>query len=290
MHPDSELLDSSIALDSGIPLNNGIVMPRLGFGVSGSRDARAAVTEALAQGYRSIDTAAVYGNEAAVGAAIAGSGVPRAELFVTTKLWNVGRGRRDALRSAQESLDRLGLDHVDLLLVHWPNDDLEPCLRTWDAMEQLLADDRTRAVGVSNFRPSHLRRLRGLGGTVPALNQVELHPHHQQRELRRVHDTLGIVTGAWSPLGRGAVLDEPVLGEIADRVDATPARVVLRWHLQQGTVAVPKSDTRDRIAENRDLAGVTLTDDDLRAIAELDVPAGAGRIGPRPDRVDRIAA
>lgn len=279
MHPDGR-----------ITLNNGITMPRLGFGVSGSHDARAAVGEALAQGYRSIDTAAVYDNEAAVGAAIAGSGLPRGDLFVTTKVWNVGRGRADALRSASESLDRLGLDHVDLLLVHWPNDELEPCLRTWEAMEQLLADGRTRAVGVSNFRPSHLRRLRGLGGTAPAVNQVELHPHHQQRELREVHAALGVVTGAWSPLGRGAVLDEPVLRAIARRHGVTPARVVLRWHLQQGAVAVPKSDDPARIAQNRDLAGFVLTDDDLAAIGGLDVAGGAGRIGPRPARVDRIAA
>ncbi|MBC3194929.1 aldo/keto reductase [Pseudonocardia sp. C8] len=265
-------------------------MPRIGFGVSESRDARAAVTEALAQGYRSIDTAAAYGNEAGVGAALAASGLPRADLFVTTKVWNVGRDRADALRSARQSLELLGLDHVDLLLVHWPNDDLGPCLRTWEAMQQLLADGSTRAVGVSNFRPSHLRRLRGLGGTPPALNEVELHPHHQQRELRQVHDALGIVTGAWSPLGRGAVLGEPVLSGIAARLGVTPAQVVLRWHLQQGTVAVPKSDAPERIAQNRDLAGFALTPGDLHAIAGLDVPGGAGRIGPVPGRVDRIAA
>ncbi|SFM63526.1 2,5-diketo-D-gluconate reductase A [Pseudonocardia ammonioxydans] len=289
-HPDdAQHPDGVLALRNGTR-HGDVTVPRLGFGVSGSRDTRAAVTEALARGYRSIDTAAVYDNETEVGAALAGSGLARAEVFVTTKVWNVGRDRGDALRSAQESLDRLGLDHVDLLLVHWPNDDLEPCLRTWEAMEQLLADGLTRAVGVSNFRPSHLRRLRGLGGTVPALNQVELHPHHQQRELRDVHAALGIATGAWSPLGRGAVLDEPVLHAIAQRHGVTPARVVLRWHLQQGTVAVPKSDDPARIAANRDLTGFTLDEGERRAIAALDVPGGAGRIGPVPDRVDRIAA
>ncbi|OLM21120.1 oxidoreductase of aldo/keto reductase family, subgroup 1 [Pseudonocardia sp. Ae707_Ps1] len=276
--------------DATITLNNGTTMPRLGFGVSESRDARAAVTEALARGYRSIDTAAVYGNETAVGAALAGSGLSRSELFVTGKVWNVGRDRADAIRSAHESLDRLGLDHVDLLLVHWPNDELGPCLRTWEAMEELLADGAARAIGVSNFRPSHLRRLRGLGGTTPAVNQVELHPHHQQRDLHAVHAALGIVTGAWSPLGRGAVLGGPVLRAIADRHGVTPARVVLRWHLQRGTVAVPKSDTPERITENRDLAGFALTGDEMDAVAALDVPGGAGRIGPRPGRVDRLAA
>ncbi|MER5671572.1 aldo/keto reductase [Pseudonocardia alni] len=265
-------------------------MPRLGFGVSESRDAHAAVAEALAQGYRSIDTAAVYENETGVGAALAESGLARRELFVTTKVWNVDGDRPDALGAAQRSLDRLGLDHVDLLLVHWPNDDLGHCLSTWEAMEQLLADGRTRAVGVSNFRPSHLRRLRSLGGRLPALNQVELHPHHQQPELRAVHATLGIVTGAWSPLGRGAVLDEPVLARIADRHGVTPAQVVLRWHLQQGTVAVPKSDDPGRIAANRDLAGFTLDGADLDAVATLHRADGRGRIGPVPARVDRIAS
>lgn len=276
--------------DDTVLLDGGVAMPRLGFGVSESRDARAAVAEALAQGYRSIDTAAVYENETGVGAALAGSGLPRSELFVTTKVWNVDGDRPDALGAARRSLDRLGLDHVDLLLVHWPNDDLGHCLSTWEAMEQLLADGRTRAVGVSNFRPSHLRRLRSLGGRLPALNQVELHPHHQQPELRAVHAALGIVTGAWSPLGRGAVLGEPVLARIADRHGVTPAQVVLRWHLQQGTVAVPKSDDPGRIAANRDLAGFTLDGADLDAVAALHRADGRGRIGPVPDRVDRIAS
>ncbi|WP_224387303.1 aldo/keto reductase [Pseudonocardia sp. ICBG1293] len=265
-------------------------MPRLGFGVSESRDARAAVSEALAQGYRSIDTAAVYENEAGVGAALAASGLARSDVFVTTKVWNVDGDRSDALDAAQRSLDRLGLDHVDLLLVHWPNSDLGHCLSTWEAMEQLVADGRTRAVGVSNFRPSHLRRLRALGGRLPALNQVELHPHHQQPELRAVHAALGIVTGAWSPLGRGAVLGEPALTRIADRYGVTPAQVVLRWHLQQGTVAGPKSDDAGRIAANRDLTGFTLDDADLAAVATLQRSGGRGRIGPVADRVDRIAS
>lgn len=274
--------------DPTVTLNNGVAMPLLGFGVSEARDAEAAVSEALARGYRSIDTAAVYGNEGGVGAAIAASGLRRDELFVTTKLWNVDRGHDRALRSAEESLDRLGLDHVDLYLVHWPNRSLDLCLQTWEAMEELHAGGRTRALGVSNFRRSHLRRILGLGGTVPAVHQIELHPHLQQRELRATHAAHDITTEAWSPLGRGAVLDEPVLAGIAGRLGRTPAQVVLRWHLQQGTVAIPKSDTPARIAENRAVFDFALSDDDMLAIADLHVAGGAGRIGPVPDEIGAL--
>ncbi|MFP5019474.1 aldo/keto reductase [Pseudonocardia phyllosphaerae] len=269
-----------MAPDATVTLPTGAAMPRLGFGVSESRDAHAAVGHALELGYRSIDTAAVYENEAAVGAALAGSGIPRDELFVTTKVWNVGHGRTRALDAAARGLDRLGLDHVDLLLVHWPNDAFEHCLGTWEAMGELLGDGRARAVGVSNFRPSHLHRLLSLGGPAPAVNQVELHPHLQQHELRALHERHGIVTEAWSPLGRGAVLDEPVLAAIAAAHDATPAQVVLAWHLQQGRVVIPKSDDPVRIAENRAAASVHLDDDELAAVDALHVRGGAGRIGP----------
>ena len=263
-------------------------MPRLGFGFSEARDAQASVTEALARGYRSIDTAAVYGNEQGVGRALAASGLRRDELFVTTKLWNVDRGHAQALRSADQSLQRLGLDHVDLYLVHWPNRALDLCRQTWEAMEEIYAGGRARAVGVSNFRPSHLRRILGFGGTVPAVHQIELHPHLQQRELRAVNAEHDIVTEAWSPLGRGAVLDEPVLARIADRLGRSPAQVVLRWHLQQGTVVIPKSDSPRRIAQNRAVFDFELTDRDMLAIADLHVEGGAGRIGPVPDEVGVI--
>ncbi|MFP5072655.1 aldo/keto reductase [Pseudonocardia nantongensis] len=264
-------------------------MPRTGFGVSESRDAGATVTRALAAGYRSIDTAAVYENEQGVGAAIAASGIPRDELFVTTKVWNVGRGRDDALRAAERSLDRLGLGHVDLYLVHWPNPEWDHCLRTWNAMAELLDDGRARAVGVSNFRASHLRRVLSLGGPTPALNQVELHPHLQQHGLRALHHAHGIVTGAWSPLGRGAVLDDPVIVGIAARLGRTPAQVVLAWHRQQGTVAVPKSDAPERIAGNLAAADLELSRGDLRAIDGRHRAGGAGRIGPVADEVPSAA-
>ncbi|MDN5919874.1 MAG: aldo/keto reductase [Pseudonocardia sp.] len=270
---------------SGDPvlLNNGVAMPRVGFGVSEVRDTEAAVGEALRTGYRSIDTAEVYGNEDGVGAAIAASGIPREELFVTAKVWNDDQGRDRALRAAERSLDRLGLDHVDLYLVHWPTRYRDRCLQTWDAMETLLADGRARAIGVSNFRRSHLERVIGLGGTVPAVNQIELHPWLEQDDLRAVHAERGIVTEAWSPLGRGMLLHEPVITAIARRLGRSPAQVVLRWHLQQGTVVIPRSSTPERIAQNRAVHDFALTAEDMLAISTLDVADGAGRIGPVPD-------
>ncbi|MDL5160576.1 aldo/keto reductase [Actinomycetospora termitidis] len=266
-----------------VVLNNGVLMPQLGFGVSEARDAEASVTEALARGYRSVDTAAVYGNEDGVGAALAAFGLPREDLFVTTKVWNGTAGCRHALDCAQQSLDRLGLDYVDLYLVHWPTDQLAECVATWDAMEQLLAEGRTRAIGVSNFRHGHLERVLELGGTVPAVNQIELHPHLQQHELRALHAEHGIQTEAWSPLGRGAVLHEPALGAIAARLGRTTSQVVLRWHLQEGRIVIPKSDTPERIAGNRAVFDFALSDADMDAIAALHVPDGAGRIGPVPE-------
>jgi 2,5-diketo-D-gluconate reductase A len=272
--------------DVTVTLNNGVQMPQLGFGVSEARDAEASVTEALADGYRSIDTAAVYGNEDGVGAALARSGIPRDELFVTTKVWQGHQGCAHALSCAEQSLRRLGLDYVDLYLVHWPPTELEECEKTWAAMEQLLDEGRARAIGVSNFRAGHLQRVLDLGGTVPAVNQIELHPHLQQRELRDRHAAEGIVTEAWSPLARGAVLTEPVLVDIADRLGVTTAQVVLRWHLQLGVVVIPKSDAPERIAANHAVFEIALSDDDMDAIAELDLPDGSGRIGPVADDPD----
>ena len=277
------VMSPAVMSDDVVSLNNGIAMPRLGFGVSEVRDTEAAVGEALRVGYRSIDTAEVYGNEEGVGAAIAASGIPRDELFVTTKIWNDDQGRDRALHATEQSLDRLGLDHVDLHLVHWPTRSRDRCLETWDAMETLLADGRARAIGVSNFRRTHLDRVIGLGGTVPAVNQVELHPWLGQHDLRAVHAEHGIVTEAWSPLGRAMRLDEPVITGIAGRLGRSPAQVVLRWHLQQGTVVIPKSITPERIAENHAVHDFALTAADMFAISTLDVADDGGRIGPVPD-------
>ncbi|MBY8880066.1 aldo/keto reductase [Actinacidiphila acidipaludis] len=257
-------------------------MPQLGFGVFQVPDdeTAAAVTAALEAGYRSIDTAAVYGNEAGVGRALAGAGLPREELFVTTKVWNADQGHDATLRAFDASLGRLGLDHVDLYLIHWPAPAQDRYLDTWRALRTLLADGRTRAVGVSNFQPAHLRRLIEDSGVVPAVNQVELHPGLQQRELRAVHAEYGIATEAWSPLAQGALLAEPALAAIARRHGRSPAQVVLRWHLQLGTVVIPKSVTPARIRENLDVFGFALDDAEMAAIAALD---RGMRTGPDPD-------
>ncbi|MFJ2606409.1 aldo/keto reductase [Streptomyces sp. NPDC087425] len=265
-----------------VTLNNGVQIPQLGFGVFQVPDAEttAAVTHALEAGYRSIDTAAIYGNEAGVGAALAGSGIAREDLFITTKLWNADQGHDATLRAFDASLAKLGLDHVDLYLIHWPTPAQNRYRDSWRALEKLAADGRIRAAGVSNFQPAHLSRLTEDSALVPAVNQIELHPGLQQRELRALHAESGIVTEAWSPLAQGAVLGDPVLTGIAERHGKSPAQVVLRWHLQLGNVVIPKSVTPVRIRENIDVFDFTLTDEELTAIAGLDRGL---RTGPDPD-------
>ncbi|MEU1290904.1 aldo/keto reductase [Streptomyces sp. NPDC005840] len=265
-----------------VTLNNGLEIPQLGFGVFQVPDAEtsAAVGTALEAGYRSVDTAAVYGNERGVGAALASSGLARADLFVTTKVWNDDHGYDATLRAFDESLGRLGLDYVDLYLIHWPAPARDLYRASWRAIERLAADGRIRAAGVSNFPPAHLRRLAEGSALVPAVNQIELHPGLQQRELRALHTESGIVTEAWSPLAQGAVLGDPVLTEIAARHGRSPAQVVLRWHLQLGTVVIPKSVTPERIRENIDVFGFALTDAEMASIAGLDRGL---RTGPDPD-------
>lgn len=268
-----------------LTLNNGIEIPQLGFGVFQVPDAetRAAVTSALEAGYRSIDTAAIYGNEAGVGQAIADSGIDRDELFVTTKLWNADQGYDSTLQAFDASLAKLGLDFVDLYLIHWPTPARDLYGESWRAIEKLVADGRIRAAGVSNFQPAHLRRLLDGGSLVPAVNQIELHPGLQQNDLRALHTELGIVTEAWSPLAQGAVLDEPALTAIAERHGKSAAQVVLRWHLQLGNVVIPKSVTPSRIRENADVFDFALTDDELTAIGALDRGL---RTGPDPDTLN----
>jgi diketogulonate reductase-like aldo/keto reductase len=265
-----------------ITLNNGVRMPQLGFGVFQvpDEDTTAAVTAALRAGYRSIDTAAIYGNEAGVGKALAASGIAREELFVTTKLWNADQGYDATLRAFDESLAKLGLDHVDLYLIHWPTPARDLYLDTWRAFERLVADGRVRAAGVSNFQPAHLRRLLEHSSLVPAVNQVELHPGLQQAELRAVHAESGIVTEAWSPLAQGAVLGEEPVVTLAERHGRSPAQIVLRWHLQLGNVVIPKSVTPERIAANIDVFDFALTDEEMASLAALDRGL---RTGPDPD-------
>lgn len=268
-----------------VALNNGVTIPQLGFGVFQVPDdeTAAAVSSALEAGYRSIDTAAVYGNETGVGRALAESGLPREELFVTTKLWNADQGYDSTLAAFDASLARLGLDHVDLYLIHWPTPERDLYTDTWRALEKLLADGRIRAAGVSNFQPAHLRRLREESSLVPAVNQIELHPGLQQSELRAVHAESGIVTEAWSPLAQGALLGEEVLTELAERHGKTPAQIVLRWHLQLGNVVIPKSVTPARIRQNIELFDFELSQADMDAIAGLD---RGMRTGPDPDTLN----
>ncbi len=266
-----------------ITLNNGAAMPQLGFGVWQIPDDEVtpAVATALEVGYRSVDTAAAYQNEKGVGRAIAESGVSRDELFVTTKLWNGDQGHDPALRAFDRSLDNLGLDHVDLYLIHWPLPAKDAYVETWRAMERLYAEGRARAIGVSNFQPIHLRRLLDETDIVPAVNQIELHPGFQQQKLRALHAEHGIATEAWSPLAQGGtLLKEDAVTSIAERLGRSPAQVVLRWHLQTGNVAIPKSVTPSRIRENFDVFGFELTADDMSAINALET---GDRTGPDPD-------
>jgi len=269
-----------------ITLNNGVAMPQLGFGVWQVPDTEAetAVRTALDAGYRSIDTAAVYGNEEGTGKALTGSGVPREELFVTTKLWNSDHGYDAALRAFDESLRRLGLDHVDLYLIHWPAPAKDKYLETWRALEKIYADGRARAIGVSNFQPAHLQRVLDEGSVAPVLNQVELHPDFAQADVRAFHAAHNIATEAWSPLGQGkGLLDDPVLRRLGEKHGRSPAQVALRWHLQLGNVVIPKSVTPSRIRENIDVFGFELDDADMAAVAGLDA---GNRIGDNPDDVN----
>ncbi len=265
-----------------ITLNNGITMPQLGFGVWQVADdeAEKAVGTALETGYRSIDTAKVYENEAGTGRALRASGLPREEVFVTTKLWNADQGYDQTLRAFDASLDRLGLEQLDLYLIHWPMPDTGRYLDTWKAFEKIYADGRVRAIGVSNFTVETLKRLFDETGVVPAVNQIELHPYLQQAELRAFHAEHGIRTEAWSPLGQGrGLLDDPALTRVARAHGRTPAQVVLRWHLQLGNLVIPKSVTPSRIAENFAVTDFALTDEDMAAIAALDK---GERLGPDP--------
>ena len=274
------------SLNPLVTLNNGVQIPQLGFGVFQVPDdaTTAAVATALAAGYRSIDTAAVYGNEVGTGRGIAESGIDRGELFVTTKLWNSAQGYDSTLAAFETSLGKLGLDYLDLYLIHWPSPARDLYLETWRAFEQLYADGRVRAIGVSNFLPEHLQRILDLGGTVPAVNQIEVHPSLQQRPVIAFNDAHGVRTEAWSPLAQGAALTDPAVVAIAARTGRTPAQVVLRWHLQQGRIIIPKSVTPARIAENLDVLGFELTGADL---AEIDGLERDGRTGPNPASFNR---
>ena len=268
-------------------LNNGVEIPQLGYGVFKvpPEDTRQAVLTALETGYRHIDTARLYDNEAAVGEAVRESGLMRDEVFVTTKVWNTDQGYDATLRAFDDSLARLGFDVLDLYLIHWPTPARDLYLDTWRAMEKVYLDGRVRAIGVSNFQPDHLRRLLDRSDVVPVINQIELHPYLQQTEARKANEELGVLTEAWGPIARGgALLEDPVITALADKHARTPAQVVLRWHIELGHVVIPKSVTPSRIAENFAIFDFSLDDSDMAEIASLD---RGERTGPDPDRLNR---
>jgi 2,5-diketo-D-gluconate reductase A len=267
-----------------IKLNDGHDIPQLGFGVFkvDPDETERIVSDALAAGYRHIDTAAVYGNEIGVGRAIAASGIPRDELFITTKLWNSDQGTQSAFDAIDLSLERLQLDNVNLYLIHWPRPDLDRYLETWLAMEQIRDAGKATSIGVSNFHVPHLEKLLAGSSTVPAVDQLELHPTFQQRPLRAWGAEHGMAIEAWGPLGQGKydLLGMPALTEIAAAHGVAPAQVVIRWHLQSGIIVFPKSNSAERMRQNFDVFGFELTADEMAAIDALDA---GNRVGADPD-------
>ncbi len=266
-----------------LALHDGIEIPQLGFGVFQipPEDTQAAVEAALEIGYRHIDTAAAYRNEAGVGAALAASGLPREDVFVTTKLWNSQQGHDSTLAAFEGSLARLGLDHVDLYLIHWPVPSEDRFVDTWRAFERIYEEEAARTIGVSNFRVEDLERLGVETDTRPTVNQVELHPGLQQADLRAWHADHNVATEAWSPLAQGALLDDETIVGIADQHDRTPAQTILRWHLQLGNVVIPKSVSPERMRENMEVFDFELNDEEMAEFARLD---RGERIGPDPAR------
>jgi 2,5-diketo-D-gluconate reductase A len=267
-----------------IRLNNGVQIPQFGFGVFQIEPSRTAavVRTALDAGYRHIDTAQGYGNEEGVGQAVRESGLARDEVFVTTKLINNRHGHDEAVAALDESLLKLGLDHVDLYLIHWPRPHADRYVETWRAFEKILSDGKARSIGVSNFQVPHLERLAAETGSVPAVNQIELHPLLAQRELQAYHREHGIATEAWSPIGKGGDLlrDERVVS-LGQKYDKSPAQIVLRWHIQLDNIVFPKSVTPSRIRENIEVFDFELGADDMATIGELE---SGTRLGPDPNR------
>ncbi|KAA1034804.1 aldo/keto reductase [Pseudonocardia sp. EV170527-09] len=266
-----------------IKLNDGRQIPQLGFGVFQIEpgDTADKVKAALDLGYRHIDTAQMYGNEEGVGKAVADSGIPRDELWITTKLNNDGHSREAAVRKLDESLTKLGLDHVDLYLIHWPQPKQDRYVETWQGLEDAQKAGKALSIGVSNFQTDHLDRLAKETSTVPAVNQIEFHPRLVQRELREYLQQHDIALEAWSPIGQGkGLLEAPELTEIAERVGKSAAQVVLRWHIQLGNIVFPKSNNPERIKENFEIFDFALSEDDIAAVEKLHT---GKRIGPDPD-------
>lgn len=264
-----------------VTLNDGNSIPQVGLGVwqTPAEETERAVTAALQAGYRHIDTAAAYRNEAETGRGLANSGVPREDVFLVTKLWNSDQGYDSALAAFDASLERLGVDYLDLYLIHWPVPANNAYVDTFKAFAHLHDQGRVRSIGVSNFAPEHLDVLIDSTGIVPAVNQIELHPLLPQHELREVHAKLGIATEAWSPLGQGSLLTDPVISGIAERHGKTPAQVLIRWHIHLGNIVIPKSVNPERIVSNFDVFDFDLDEKDMSAIASLETDT---RLGPDP--------
>ncbi|MDQ0422198.1 2,5-diketo-D-gluconate reductase A [Peteryoungia aggregata LMG 23059] len=265
-----------------LSLHDGTRIPQVGLGVwqTPDNEAAPAVKAALDAGYRHVDTAAVYENEQGVGEGIRQSGLPRSDIFLTTKLWNTDQGYEQTLKAFEASLKRLGTDYVDLYLIHWPSAHRGLFVDTWKALVSLKEEGRAKSIGVSNFYPEHIEKIVAETGVVPVINQIELHPDFQQRETRAFHEKHKIATQSWSPLGQGKLLGHPVIAEIAQKLGRTPAQVIIRWHIENGLVVIPKSVTPSRIVENFKVFDFKLSAEDLDRLNGLD-DAGA-RIGPDP--------
>ncbi|MFD0887824.1 aldo/keto reductase [Streptosporangium algeriense] len=270
-----------------IRLNNGVEIPQLGFGTYQIKpgETKAAVLSALEVGFRHIDTAEMYGNEAQVGEAVRASGLDRGEVFVTSKLNNGFHAHDDALKAFDQTLEELGFDYLDLFLIHWPMPAVGDFVETWRAMEEIYRSERVRAIGVSNFQPSHLRRVLEETETVPAVNQIEAHPYLTQDDVRAFDAEHGIATEAWSPIAQGKVLNDPAIARIAERHGRTPAQVTLRWHIQRGDIVFPKSLKLERMRENFDIFDFGLSEEEMNAISALNRDE---RVGPDPDTFNRI--
>ena len=269
-------------------LNNGVEIPQLGFGVFQipPAETRAATLTALEAGYRHIDTAEMYGNEREVAEGIRESGINRSDIFVTSKLNNGFHPRDLALEAFDRSLEVMKFDYLDLFLIHWPLPAVGDFVETWNVLEEIYRSGRVRAIGVSNFKPHHLERLTAGSSVVPAVNQIEIHPYFVQDDVRAYDSAHGIATEAWSPIAQGAVLDDPTVVRVAERLARTPAQVTLRWHIQRGDIVFPKSVTPKRIAENFALFDFELSAEDMAAITALH--RDAGRRGPDPDEFNWI--
>ena len=265
-----------------IKLNDHTSIPQLGFGLYlvPDEDTNSSVQQAFKSGYRSIDSAQIYQNEAGLGKAIKEGGLKRDELYITTKIWNSEQGYDSTLKSFDVSMNKLGLEKLDLLLIHWPSAHRGLYVETWKAMIQLQRNGRVKSIGVSNFAIEHLTKILDATSVVPVINQVELHPHFQQNELRAFHEKNNIKTEAWSPLGQGKVIADPVIKKIAEKYKKTPAQIILRWHMDNGLIAIPKSVTPSRIQENIQIFDFKLGPADLEMISRLDDKKG--RIGPDP--------